>query len=604
MQGPFFPGYILYLAGIFVPGIGLGELLLAWEKRDGLATKVAMAFGLGLAFDTLVLLVRTSGLKIGEFVLLGIDPTTIYLIIASGLLALVIGLLRKRRFDFPVRPSRVDLVLFALMMVQGVIMLLWFEKYPIFPGFQSPDYGTHVQIAQGLVAGTTASLPGGILYYGVHYQLASALVLVGGEGLVTAQRVMAMLVLFSPFLLFTAAKKVFSSVKAGVLTTAIYSLTGTFWFNSVFTSGLYPNFFGLLAVFFFLVAYLMLAEKIRSKGAWVVFGLAVVTLYFSHYSSITIFPILLFLPLVKLAGKKTDARSYLVPSIVALAPAVVGFAFFPGAASTLLEGLFSATGIVFGGTALSGALSAIPVLSDMALEVSDDVAFVVLLVLAAICIYKTRASPKALYLTPLVWFAALIVASFASSVPERFSLEALVPLTMMAGSGFSSILPQADTSRRKTRRRGSGLGRRVKFLIVIIVFLTPIVVNSWGQWAVTYATTETGDSAHAQQEVYNAMYWLRDNTPINSTYLSVSDWRFTYSSLFFGRTTVFYYTSNPVEALSVATQKGAQYIIVTYFVTLQLPAGSNFYPWNTIQQSANLSLVYSTDDVRIFKVLA
>ncbi len=610
-------GYAIYVFEIFLPGVGLGELLNAWKKDDPLGAKFAYALGLGLAFDTLVILLRTSGIEVLGFKFSGIDQATIYVILAAGLMALVVATVRKKRFDFPARPAKADFALFLMIVFVGLVLLLYFQKYPIFPEYQEPDAGTHVEIAQGLVSGALTSVPSGILglvsgaltptpsgilYYGVHYQLASALVLVGGEGLVTVQRTVAILVMLSVLLVYLVGARIFSSERVGLVAATIYSLSGMIWFNSVFTSGLYANLVGMMAIFFFLVVYLRLAGNIVSFSSWVGFGLAILMVYFSHYTAISIFPAVLLIPLGKFAARSREAKSYLVPSLVALAPAGVGLAFFPGAATSLLDKLLGAPGLVTGSTALSGILSAIPFLSDMALIVSDDVAFVLLMILVAIYAYRIGFQRKALFFIPMVWFVSLLLASFASQRPERFSFEALMPVVLMAGYGLSSLVPRLDPSKGKIRRHNSSLRRKVKSAIVLIILLTPVMVNSSAQHALVDSTTYTDVSASSQQEMYNAMYWLKVNTPANSTYLSLSDWHFTYTSLLFGRVTSLYYTSYPLQALQAAQAAGARYIIVTY-VTTWLPARPNLYPWIRIQQSVNLSLVYSNVDVRIFKVL-
>jgi hypothetical protein len=596
-------GYVVYLAEVFLPGIGLGELLNAWKKDDSLIEKVAFAFGLGLAFDTVVIMVRTSGFTISGFALLGIDQETIYLIVAVGLIATIAALLRKKGLDIIGKPKLTDLVLLILVLFIGSTLILFFEKYLIFPAFDEPDYAVHVQIAQSLISGTGRSVPQGLLYYGVHFQLASAMLLVGGEGLVTAQRTMAILVSLSPILVYTVTRRLFSSGKVGLVTTLVYSLTGTVWFNSVLTTGLYADFFGILATLFFIVTFLDLTQKIRSLRAWVVFSLALVAIYFSHYSSITVFPALLTVALIKLAGRRPDARANLAASLVAVAPGLGGFALFPTAVFQLLASVLGAPGVVIGGTALSGLLSSLPALSYMALEVSDDVAFVLLLFFTAIYVYKSGVSRKVLFFLPLAWLISLFVASFWSTVPERFALEALVPLTLMAGFGFSALIPSLNIRRKKSRRRSSNSEQYLKAGAVLVILLIPLVANSWEQYALTDSTNDASAYAQAQRNVYSAMNWLENNTPSNSTYLSVSDWRFMYTGLFFGRTTSVYYMSSPAEALSAARRLGARYVIVTLYYIGEPLANPNLYPWNTFKQSANLSLVYTNDDVRIFKIV-
>jgi len=77
-------GYVLYLAIIFAPGVGFGELLGLRRSNGTLVERIAMAFGLGIGIDTVVLAIRTSGLTLGNLSLTGVDYGTLYFIILVG----------------------------------------------------------------------------------------------------------------------------------------------------------------------------------------------------------------------------------------------------------------------------------------------------------------------------------------------------------------------------------------------------------------------------------------------------------------------------------------------------------------------------------------
>ncbi len=219
---PSLGGYFLYLLEIFLPGIGFGELFHLWKKEDSLIDRVGLAFGLGLSFDTIVLMVRTSGIAR----LSGIDVYTLYVIMMAGVIALAISLIfREKKFGIP-KFERTDLILIVLLIVQSLVLLLYFQKYPIFPEYQSQDYGIHVQLAEGLISGSMTSIPSGILYYGIHYQLASGILFVGGEPLITVRETMAILVVLSSLLFYSSTKRVFSSSRIGLICTLIYVLSG------------------------------------------------------------------------------------------------------------------------------------------------------------------------------------------------------------------------------------------------------------------------------------------------------------------------------------------------------------------------------------------
>src|SRR5207253_5519768 len=152
-------GYAIYLMMIFLPGMGFGELMQVWKDGENLASRLAWAFGIGLSFDTVVLLVRTSGLRLGSSALIGIDLATIEVVLFAGLIALLMALVLHRRLTFPTKISRADLLVGATILGLGVLLVSYFNKFPIFPEYQSPDYQVHVEIARSLLSGTSTSIP-------------------------------------------------------------------------------------------------------------------------------------------------------------------------------------------------------------------------------------------------------------------------------------------------------------------------------------------------------------------------------------------------------------------------------------------------------------
>jgi hypothetical protein len=595
-------GYLVYLAFIFLPGVGLGELLGVWVGEEtGLVKRIAYAFGLGIAVDTVVLVVRTSGASVAGFTLRGLDPATLYFIMLLGVAALGISVLRRRKFLFPLKPAPPDIALVTVMAVLAIMVTLFFQKYPIFPEYLSEDYGTHVQIAQGLISGASTSIPGGILYYGVHFQLASSLLLVGGDPLITVQRTMGLLVVLSPLLVYLAASRIFSSLSAGLVAAAVYAFSGTVWFVSVFNAGLYANFFGILASLFLLVAVVDIFGNVRSLQTWVVFVLALAAAYFSHYTTVTLLLALFGVPLVQLIWTRADLKRFLIPLAVAVAPGGLVIIASPGLVSRVLTLAVAGGGSLSGSTALSSALAPIPPLGYLALEVYSDVAFVFLFVFAAVYVYRGARMRKAPLFIPLFWFIAILVASPQNLSSWRFAFESTVPLLLMASYGIFSLLPRLKI--QKNRRGDSNATQQyAKVFVVLLILLVPVVIGSWGTTMVSDSLTGTQVNAGSQQDVYTSLQWMRNNTPTSSSYLSVTDWRFTYSSLLFGRTTAYYYLAAQDQAIAYARQIGAGYIIVTNVVTLSLPAVPQDFPWNTFQPSQNLTLVYSNSDVKIFQL--
>ncbi len=601
MLEPLALGYLVYVAMIFLPGIGLGELLQAWKEGETLAERFAWAFGIGLSFDTLVFLVRTSGLQIGGVRLVGMDLQTIYFILGVGLVALLAGLVLHRRFAFPTKVVRTDLALGVMILGLGALLLFYFNKYPIFPEYQSPDYQNHVELAQSLLSGALTSIPSGILYYGVHYQLASTILLVGGEPLLVVQRTMALLVVLSPLLVYAASVKLFGKLGVGLLNSLVYSFSGAIWFGSVFNSGLYANFFGILVALFLLSSFLSVASAGASRSTWVVFLLSTFAAYLSHYTAVTIIGAIFLTLLLQAALSRKDARPFVAPSLVLVAPGAVVAAAYPRLVGLVFNLATQGGGSLIGATTLSDLFAPFPVLSFIALEITYDVATIILLVMAIIFAYDAVRERSAGLLLPLVWLLALLAVAPFNNSAWRFSYEALVPLTLMAGFALFSLLPKRDLTKQRRAFGGGGRGWKGGVLFLILLL---ILAGSWGERTVANVANGTDSSSLAQQQVYSAIYWLKDNTPKNSSYLTVSDWRFTYTGLMIGRQTSYQFESTPADATALAKQKGSRYIIVTNIVTTEIAPVPSLFPWNNFPSSstANLALVYSNLDVRIYKV--
>jgi hypothetical protein len=621
----FIPGYALYFLFIFLPGFGFGELLEVTKRVKSLSEKFAIAFGLGISIDTLVMLVKTSG--IGGLV--GVTLTTVYFVIVLGAIALAVSAaLNNWNLSLFAKPTRMDISLFLLILAQSGILLLYFQKYPIFPEYQSPDFINHVNYVDGLISGTTRSIPQGLLYFGVHYQLASSLILVGGEPLVTIQRTMALLMILAPLLFYLAGKKLFfDSSLAGFISALVYVVTGSIWFRGPLDSGLYPNFFGIVAALFFLIALIFVISYPRSIQIWMLFTLALINIYMSHYTAVTLLPAIVLLPLIQyivamsIKGKAEKqialrdlVKNYLPPVIVAIIPVIVPFIIYPNIGNYILFLAQSGGGSLTGGTLLSNALSATPFLKYMVMLLADDIEFIALVILVVVFLYKGFTSKSSYLFIPLIWFIALAVTSPQNVSAWRFSYEALVPLALMASCGIFSLVNLIMTTRSKVSisgRVGSKGGRganpadlRAMIVVVLIIIFGALIVGAYGESVVIDAVNQTSTSAQSQNYVYNAIYWLGNNTPNGSTYLSVSDYRFTYSAAIINRTTFYSYIYSPDTALGAAKNASIEYIIVTYDITASVPNYSEFYPWNNFPSSSNsnFTLIYSDPDVRIYQI--
>ena len=145
-------GYLEFVSLLFIPGLALMEVFRLGGEFS-FAERLGLAFGLSMAIDVLVLVVRTSGVLIGSQLMVGIFPGTLGLMLGVSLATFAVPVALRRRVDFYVKPSRNDLYVLGLVLAQALLVAAHFSKYPIFPEFRSVDFGQHVQITADLQAG-------------------------------------------------------------------------------------------------------------------------------------------------------------------------------------------------------------------------------------------------------------------------------------------------------------------------------------------------------------------------------------------------------------------------------------------------------------------
>lgn len=593
---PLILGYAAYLVFLFVPGLGVGEFFGVWPAKAGLTSTLAYAFGLGLAVDTIAIFVRTSGVHLGSVWLGGLDVYSVYSLMLFGLALIGASFIRRKKLSFLVRPKSKDYAVLAIMAVQFALVYLWLLKYPIFPATPSQDFGVHTQTVEGLISGSVVTIPGGILYYGIHCQLASALLLVGGNPLPTVAWTMGLLVVLSPLLFYLFAEKLIPKGWAGVVVTSISTLSGIVWFDTVFNSGLYANFFGILVSLFLAATFLDVALTPPSKGSWLAYILAVGVAYISHYTTLALFGALLLFSIVRTSKNRYERKRHALATAVYLAPGIIGAVAFPGVVSKALSLATGGGGQVVGGTALSSFFSFLPVLSYMDGDALSDVAFLFYLIFAAFFLSRSLKSRESLSFLPLLWLLPLMVVAPLDVNAWRFALEAMVPLTIIASCGVYLLIPKVNPDKKKKA------GQYSKTILVGVALIGLLVVGSWGTSSLQDSLTSPGATAHVQQSDLSAIDWLGTHTPNGSTYLTVSDWQFTYSLVIIGRETAAYYTSNGTAAVAAARQFGAEYLIATNLAMYPSTEPQQPYSWDAFVNSSSLHLVFRNDNVKIFGI--
>lgn len=576
-----------------------------------------------------MLLILTSGVRVLGITFAGLSFDSFYAILLIGAIALIISLVVRRKFLFPIKPRTSDCILFAILAIQAIIVIIYFRYYPIFPQFPSNDFMDHVLVSKDLIAGITPKSfpaqantfqwsPFGIFYGGIEYQISLALILVSGIDLAISEVVMGILVVLSSLLFYLVGEKLFKSPRAGLIIAGAYSFAGPVWFGEVFNTGLYSNFYGVLATMFFIVVMIFFVSEPRKWNYWALVILATVNLLWSHYSSITVYPaMIVYAVAVYLNQKKNNNKLNLTLSLTPLVVPILGAGIVALSLSHIrivIERLFVQAGssTVEGSTFFSSLFSGFPFLSYTALF-SSDIPFLAVLILSLAGVYfGLRRKEFSKLLVPIVWFLTLAIGSLLVSPLNqwRFSIVALIPLTITSGYGIYTLIERYALQGRSVEEKGKTTEQHPilvpwKAIVIIVITLGALFIGSWGQSVLTLGVTSNPSSYSAQQnDVYSAIMWLGNNTANGSNYLSVSDWRFEYTILFNNHSTYYNPASDLPSAISLANYYKCSYIIVTNLMSGYPAPQYGETPWQTFPHSSadNATLVYSNADVEIFQV--
>ena len=598
-------GSIPYLAMLL--SIGLLLLKLCKVDTEDLSESLGLSFALGLALTTLLVSALTLGPIAPGIILAGLAGYESYtMLIPSIALLAIMGLRGKRLLP---KPARGDIIPLASLAFLGIVLLLHFTKYPIFPKYSSVDFEWHVKLSQELAKGSYTLIPNGILYYGAHAQSALLHQLNGGLPLTDSQLTMAVLTLLSPLLIYATSKGIFMDTYTAQLTSLAYVATGFIWYGSVFNAGLYSNFYGILAGLS-LVALLAKMLKEPSKLLWLLYLMLILNLYVSHYSSLLL---ILSLPIAAVVAilKRSITPKQSPPYIAPLAIGALGATVHPSMVGSLLSFL-SPTGYeaLTGDTALSMQLSSVPVMRYLAGVITQDLATTLLILLALLALPKLYRNPKPLTTLPAAWLGLTLLSAPLGPTAWRFSYAALTPLLLLASIQLSQYrLPQykpPQYSRPPTRIKGlrSRLGTlqpQARSLATLTLILLALTTYGWTHLALADALKDNELHRMGQLELLKAMDWIKENTPPNSRFLIITDWRLErYLEPLTGRHATMLFLAKPDQAITKAYMEGYQYIVVTRVVPAEVPRDPKLNPLNTYPKQETLKLAYENQNVLIY----
>lgn len=392
----------------------------------------------------------------------------------------------------------------------GISLGSYFLKYPIFPAVLSGDFSQHMNTATQLAHGNFPSLSALVLYYGLEAYLGLSVFLFPAVPLQTVRLAMGLLVFVSPLIIYFSVKTLFDS-KAALWSAAVYTLSGSLWFGMVFSSGLWPNFWGLLSSLLLIAAAVYLVEHplhlkrpyihpTNLKGP-IVFSVALVNALFSHYSILLVFPALL----LYFAIKKNPLGLGMT-----FVPLLGGLILFPSLISSLSSFGGVSTGTV-PAPSLLAAIIPLPTLSFLVAEISvnalGDFAALSMLGLGGWFLWKNWKTKDSKMLLLSVWFLVALLYPVYSSNAWRFAFIGLMPLTVMGGWSLSSLIPKWPKKGHKAPYLG-------KTLLIGFLFLTP-AFGSWANQSFFDSGSNPFQSATQQQADLQAIQWMLANVPSN-----------------------------------------------------------------------------------------
>lgn len=599
-------GYLVYVAAILVPGYGMGEAFGRWRDNESPVRRLGLSLGYGIALDTGVLAAKTSGLQLGSYRLAGLDPNVVYFLIFLGLALLAASYLKRKKFSPFGSITRLDVGVLVCTALIGGVVWLYFTKYPIFPIYYNPDFSASVGRPSGFIDGTSVAIPSALLDGAGYYLTAMVFLATSSTGFIPAEVGMSALVVLSPMLVYSVAEDLFADKRSALLASAIFAFTGIIWAQMIYIDGLYPNFVAVLLELLLLAVFLELSRAYRSRSLWLASLVVLVAAYFSHFTVMAVLGAFVLLTVFMALLRRQEFRGTLVATLVFVGPGAVGaLAFWNLVGRAVRISYVSGTAQPLT-TYLAQTLSFAPSLAYLAFDVRNDPGFVVMLALLGVALYKAFKSKDSSVLLPAIWFFGLLIAAPQNYAAWRFSLEAVLPLTLLAGYGLDKLLPNRRV--RKQVRLRSGDPYRFKVLVVIVLFMTPMVATGWTS-ALTQSMTQGVEvTSQAQRQVDAAMQWMATNTSSSASFLAVTDPTFLYSNVQAGRNCTYEYFGNETRAVAYARASGIDYIVVTrynvYFNSLD--AAPNIFnqglPWYTYHAVSNVTVAYTNSNVVVYRL--
>lgn len=607
-------GYIAFVLLLFFPGLAAGLFLDLFQERS-FVESLAIGFGLSLILAPMALLA-------GYAIVRGITQNLVYGILALSV-ALTLGLAwrNKVRFQVP-RLDRFEIGVIALVLVQAAFCLAQLAAYPIFPVADSQDFGNHLQAALGFQAGQI-SLSSLNYPPAVRVLIASLLSVQGGSPLSLATQAMAIVASLAPLLIYILLSRLLGDRRLGFLGALLYVVTAVLWYFAIFGDGLFANFLGDMVT----VAVLyVVAESLELLTVWrrVFVFLCGLSLLLSHFTTLVFIAALWLAVPVVWKKERAKLRRYLEVSGLITLPGVILAAANPSLIGETLSLLgYSGVGagtVLASNNPISNLLATIsPFLQNLFLQIGPGLFLLSLgtVILAAWFSWKE----KGVWIPLLaIWFVLTWVTAPYTLISWRFAVYAtlpmslLWPLAVMFGFPPSFRFWNSDKPKSKVQRTGK-LDKKLRrdrgindvpkgVTFVVLLLIVGVAYKSPLSSLFQTATVNSYETSQSQQQVWEAMSWLGDNSLPGSQVLALNDWQFTYMTQIWGDVVTFGGQINASEAYTLAVQSGDKYVL---FSVVSIPeplssiAGFSLYT-STYENYAGLKLLYYNPTVAVFAV--
>lgn len=387
-----------------------------------------------------------------------------------------------------------------------------------------------------------------------------------------------------------------------MVATFLYVAGGFIWFDAVFNVGLYANFYGIIATLAIITTIGIVIKGPHNPFSWLVYLLALGAGLFSHYSTLTMFPAIVALPILGLAFSRRLERKLLGIAAVPAVLVAAAVAAYPSLISTLQSFIGAQAGSnVPGDTFLSSLLAGFSFARYLTVEINSDSATIAIFVLATVGTTVVLRKRSPVQLIPAIWLLSVAVVTPASEAAWRFSFAALLPLCFLAAMGVLPLLewgPSPAMVKRRKGNRGSFLSRPNLKTLGVLLVIGLMVGGSWGMTTLIEGATQTQASAAAQRDVYDSMTWIGSHTPKDSKILSLTDYRYLYISMVAGREVAYSPLLSPEDVQKQVHGIKDVFVAITNLATVA-NATINISDFRT---NSNFMMVYNNSDVYLFSV--